>query len=124
MTAGVVVLVGLLGGVGALVRYVLQTSGRRTTGLLAPIWRILAINVVASFLAGVAFVALPPEWRSIAIAGFCGGLSTWSTFMTDTVRALDDRRIGRALGTLAGHLGYGLIAAFAGLLVGGLLVTT
>lgn len=122
MSPVIVVLVGIVGGLGALLRYVLHNAGSSTKGLLAPVWRILMINVVASFIAGIAFVALPAEWQPVAIAGFCGGLSTWSTFMTDTVRAVGEKRLGRAIGTVAGHLGYGVIAAFAGLFVGGVLI--
>lgn len=122
MTLLAILGIGLLGGVGAVLRHVLHNAGRSKTGLLAPVWRILAINVGASFVAGFAFAVLPDSWQPFVIAGFCGGLSTWSTFMTDAARAFGERRAGRAFGTLLGHLGYGLVAAFAGLLLGGLLL--
>src|SRR5690606_4743265 len=88
MTPLVLTLTIAAGAGGALLRYVLQTAGTRarpgrTTRGLTPAWRIVVINVVASFLAGVAFALLPAGWEPVAIAGFCGGLSTWSTFMLD-----------------------------------------
>lgn len=106
-----------LGGLGSLLRYLVQTAPQRR-GLPSPPWRILAVNVTASFLAGLAFSALPAPWQTLAVAGFCGGLSTWSTFMVDAAGLFRAGRAAAALALIAAHLGYGLLAAIAGVLLG------
>lgn len=130
MTIGLIALTVIAGGLAALARHLIQTAapGRRGRSAepadrsaertLSPAWRILIINVVASFLAGFAIAMLPAEWEPVAIAGVCGGLSTWSTFMVD---AHDMWRSGhrmRAFAFVAAHVGYGLVAAIAGLWLG------
>ncbi|MGO2112205.1 MAG: fluoride efflux transporter FluC [Pseudoclavibacter sp.] len=85
---------------------------------IRPDWRIVIVNVVASFLGGAAFAMLPATWEPVAIAGLCGGLSTWSTFMTETYGAWRVGRRWRALALLAATIGYGLLAALAGLWLG------
>lgn len=126
MNIGVIATALALGGVGAVVRYLASRPGRphadgRRRGL-APAWRILIINVAASFLAGFAFTLLPAEWEPAAIAGFCSALSTWSTFMADAVAMWRGGRRLHALGLIAAHIGYGMLAAFAGVFAGRLLL--
>ncbi len=50
-------------------------------------WGILLVNVVGSFLLGL-FVALGLYGSSLALlgVGFCGGLTTYSTFAVQTTR--------------------------------------
>lgn len=125
MSPLVLALTIVAGGVGATLRYVAVASRRRVRegarrGLTPP-WRILVVNVVASFIAGLAISLLPAAWEPVAIAGFCGGLSTWSTWMTDTVATWASGRRVRALALVAAHLGYGIMAAIGGVLVGGLI---
>ncbi|GGA65605.1 hypothetical protein GCM10011490_15320 [Pseudoclavibacter endophyticus] len=127
MTPLVVTLTIAAGAGGALLRYVLQSAGHRRrddgrTRGLTPEWRIVVINIVASFLAGAAFAVLPAAWEPVAIAGFCGGLSTWSTFMLDAHGAWRARRRLRAVALLAATIGYGLLAAIAGVYVGAILI--
>lgn len=50
-------------------------------------WGILAVNVVGSFLLGL-FVALGLSGSSLALlgSGFCGGMTTYSTFAVQTAQ--------------------------------------
>lgn len=54
----------------------------------------LAANLVGGFIIGGAigvfdqFQSLPPEMRLFVITGFCGGLTTFSTFSAETVTLL------------------------------------
>ena len=77
-------------------------------------WGILLVNVVGSFLLGL-FVALGLSGSSLALlgVGFCGGLTTYSTFAVQTARLGPRHGSLNAVATLvlsltAAALGYAL----------------
>ncbi len=76
------VLVALGAAVGAPVRHL---AGHHLDQRLP--WGILLVNVVGSFLLGM-FVALGLTGSSLALlgSGFCGGLTTYSTFAVQTTK--------------------------------------
>ncbi len=81
---------------------------------------VLAVNILGSLIAGLALARLlrgelDPGLAVIVIAGGCGGLTTFSTVVADTVRAWLARRRWRALIILAANLALGAAAAWAGL---------
>ena len=73
----------------------------------------LVVNVVgAALLGAVLGLAAAPAWAvSLVGTGFCGTLTTFSTFGADVVRLLDERALGRALAYVAGSLVLGVAAA-------------
>jgi fluoride exporter len=79
----------------------------------------LVVNVVGSALLGILLGLADPSPAVLALvgAGFCGTLTTFSTFGADVVRLIEERAIGRALGYLAATLVLGLGAAAAGYLL-------
>ena len=70
----------------------------------------LASNLIAGYVVGVAvaFFAqaphLSPEWRLLIITGFCGGLSTFSTFSAEVVALLQRCDYAWAAGAIAVHV--------------------
>jgi CrcB protein len=80
----------------------------RTTGL-----GTLSVNVVGSALLGALLgLTRPPSWVVALVGtGFCGTLTTFSTFGFDVVRLVEERTAGRALAYLAATLVVGLGAA-------------
>jgi fluoride exporter len=78
----------------------------------------LAVNVAGSALLGVllGLADVPAGVVALVGTGFCGTLTTFSTFGADVVRMLEERVLGRALGYLAATLVLGLAAATAGYL--------
>lgn len=56
----------------------------------------LVVNVTGSFILGFIFFYLnennliSPEWRLLLTTGFCGGLTTFSTFSYETVTLLNN----------------------------------
>ena len=76
----------------------------------------LAVNVAGSALLGVllGLAAVPAEVLALVGTGFCGTLTTFSTFGADVVRLLEQRAVGRALAYLAASLVLGVGAAAAG----------
>ncbi len=94
-----VVAVAVGGAVGAALRWSVVTSV--DTGLFP--WPVFALNVVGSVLLGL---LLAEEWSrpSARLAlhdaggiGFCGGLTTFSTFSLDVVNLTRDGNTGLAV---------------------------
>lgn len=81
----------------------------------------LASNLIGGYIVGLAvaaFAILPdvaPEWRLFVITGFCGGLTTFSTFSAEVVAMLRDERWLAAGSTAAAHLGGSILMTIAGI---------
>ena len=77
---------------------------------------ILAVNVAGSAVLGVllGLRAVSPALLALVGTGFCGTLTTFSTFGWDVVRLVEERAVTRAVGYLLGSLVLGLGAAAAG----------
>jgi CrcB protein len=76
----------------------------------------LVVNVAGSALLGAVLGAgSAPGWVVALVGtGFCGTMTTFSTFGADVMRLIEERALGRALGYLAATLVLGLGAAAAG----------
>jgi CrcB protein len=119
----IIVAVLVAGSLGALLRYVAT--------LLFPAhpqrfpWAIFAVNVVGSFLAGL-FAAygnsliITPDVAFVMISGFCGGLTTMSTFAVDSVARIRLGNLRMAGINVVGTMTASLLAATLGLAAGGL----
>ena len=81
----------------------------------------LAANLVGGYVVGVAiaffasYTAIPPEWRLLVITGFCGGLTTFSTFSAEIVTLLQQGRALWACGAAAAHLCGSILMTLAGI---------
>jgi fluoride exporter len=104
---------------GALLRWVLGTQFNPLFPVVPP--GTVVANLLGGYIIGVAialfasFPALAPEWRLLIITGFCGGLTTFSTFSAELVSLL---RQGQGLWACAAvliHLGGSLVMTFAGI---------
>ena len=80
-----------------------------------------ASNLIGGYIIGVAvaffstYTTLAPEWRLFVMTGFCGGLTTFSTFSAEIVLLLQSGRTMWALGAIAAHLFGSLLMTFAGI---------
>jgi CrcB protein len=118
VTAGlsplVVIAVLAAGAVGAVLRYALSRAFPVRPGHLPG--GILIVNVVGSGLAG-AFIglaeraALDGDLRLVLVTGFCGGLTTFSTWSVETIELLDGGRWRAAILNVVMTLALGLAAA-------------
>lgn len=120
----VVVALSVAGGLGAVVRFVLDGFVKARVRIDYPLGTLL-INLSGSFLLGVVTGlalahALPQEWRLILGTGFLGGYTTFSTASFETVRLAQDGRWRSALFNGLGMLVGALLAAAFGLWIGGL----
>lgn len=113
----------LAGGFGAVARHSLSVGVHRVFGENFP-WGILAVNLLGCFLFGVLFMVME-HWflhdmslKWIALTGFLGAFTTFSTFMFDTVTLLEQAKYVHACANLLTHNVLGLVMIFCGLAVG------
>jgi CrcB protein len=110
---GMTLLLVLVGGaVGAPVRYLADRALRDRAPL-----GTLVVNVFGSALLGVLIGsgdALPVVVKTLLGTGFCGALTTYSTFSLETLRLVEEGRAGRAAAYVTASLALGLTAATIG----------
>jgi len=113
-----VLLIALGAGLGAPARYLTDRAVQAWRGGAFP-WGTLLVNVIASLLLGMLTGAgASPQLAALAGTGFCGALSTYSTFSYETLRlAAGGRGRAAALNVLL-SLAAGIGAAVLGWLVG------
>ena len=102
-----IALVLLAGAAGALLRFL-------TVRVIAVPWAVLAVNVLGSFVGGVLIGATTGDLRLILLTGFCGGLTTFSSFSVETVQLVLEGRARRALVSVGLNLVLGVGAAALG----------
>ena len=106
-------------GLGALLRWWLGLTLNSYLPSVPP--GTLAANLIGGYIIGVAMAffaastALAPEWRLFVITGFCGGLTTFSTFSAEIVNLLQQGRSVDACGAAALHLFGSVAMTFAGI---------
>jgi CrcB protein len=82
----------------------------------------LAANLIGGYLVGIAVAyfasntAVAPEWRLLAITGFLGGLTTFSTFSAEVVLLLQEDRLATAALLALVHLAGSLLLTALGFL--------
>ena len=114
-----VLLVVLGAAVGAPLRYLTDQLMRARWGDGFP-WGTLTVNVTGSLVLGF-LIELPADaaWTALLGTGFCGALTTYSTFSYEVLTLARPRAaLYVALSVAAGLAAAGLGAVTAGLLVG------
>ena len=115
----VLVLVG--GAVGAPLRYLTDLVVQSRHDSVLP-WGTLTVNVSGSFVLAATAAAVTaagaPAWvLTLVGTGFCGALTTFSTFGFETVRLVEDGSWLEALANVVLSLVAGLAACAAGWVV-------
>jgi CrcB protein len=114
-----VIAVAVGAALGALLRWHL---GNRLNALFPaiPPGTLLA-NLIGGYLIGLAlaffssYPAISLEWRLLIITGFCGGLTTFSTFSAEVIVLLQRGQMLWATGTIAVHVAGSLLMTLAGM---------
>lgn len=80
-------------------------------------------NVLAGLVIGLVSGAnaaspLPPEVKSLLTVGFCGGLSTFSTFTNETFGLIQSGNVAGAAANIAVNVVVCLLAVWAGTRLG------
>jgi len=110
------VLLGIGAILGALLRYKIAESPFVIGGLP---FNILIVNVVGSFLLGIFSVLsltwnLDPKYSFFFAIGFCGSLTTMSSFALEVTNLLDNKQIVLAMVNVFANVGLSILAIFGG----------
>ena len=113
------ILIGLGGGVGSILRYLLGMYLYKHFPGSFP-WGTWVANVLGCFLIGL-FMALSerspgldPEWRQLLVVGFCGGFTTFSAFSVESLSLLQNDQPITAFLYIAASVIVGLSATLLG----------
>lgn len=112
-------------GLGGVCRWLLSDlTGRLVRGAFPAAsmfpWGTLAVNILGCFIIGLVYgladkgVAMDANTRLLLTTGFCGGLTTFSTFSHENYMLFQSHHLGLVLLYAALSLCIGLAAAYAG----------
>lgn len=113
-----IVAVSFGAALGALLRWQL---GARLNALFPTIPPgTLVANLVGAYVIGIgmaffsAYPAISPEWRLLLVTGFCGGLTTFSTFSAEITLLFQQGQLQWAAAAVAGHVVGSVLMTLAG----------
>ena len=111
-----VLLVVVGAAVGAPLRYLTDRAVQARHGSAFP-WGTLTVNLAGSLMLGfLAGLPVGPNWTALLGTGFCGTLTTYSTFSYETLQLTREGARLRAAGYVVVSVLTGLGAAYLGLL--------
>lgn len=117
-TVAVWTAVPLFGGLGAVLRFVVDRTVSKRTGSAFP-YGTLVVNVSGALLLGfLAGLALSPHMALLAGTAFVGSYTTFSTWMLETHRLSEERQFWPAVANIGVSFALGLAAAACGLWLG------
>jgi CrcB protein len=118
VTVAVVVGVGLLGGVGAIGRFLLDGAVASRVGRAFP-FGTLAVNLTGALTLGVLYGAsVGDDSLRLAGTGLLGAFTTFSTWAFESHRLGEDGRLRLGIGNLLVSLLLGLACAWLGREIG------
>lgn len=111
-----IILVGMGGAIGSIMRY-LAATGIQSKFLSAFPYGTMCVNISGCFLIGLIYALatknnLSPEWRFFLATGICGGYTTFSSFSYESLSLLRDGEILYASLYIAASVFLGVLATF------------
>ncbi|WP_338561459.1 fluoride efflux transporter CrcB [Erwinia sp. E_sp_B04_7] len=106
------------GSAGSILRWLLSVRLNALFPSLPP--GTLTVNLVGGFIIGAAMAyflrnpELDPAWKLLIVTGFCGGLTTFSTFSLEIVTLMQSGNYLWAMTSALTHVTGSLLMTFAG----------
>jgi CrcB protein len=114
VSAPLLVAVALVGGLGAVGRFLLDGAVSARAGRSFP-FGTMAVNLSGALLLGLLVgAALPLDGERVLGTGLCGGYTTFSTWAFESHRLGEDGQLGRGALNFAVSLVLGVVAALLG----------
>ena len=117
-----IILVGIGGGIGSILRFLSGLLVNKYIPLVFP-WGTFMVNVVGCFLIG-AFLGIfdrdqwtDPDLKTLLVIGFCGGFTTFSTFSFESLGLLQSNNTAIAIAYMALSVIICLLATWVGFFV-------
>ena len=107
------------GAIGSLLRYTTGIWLSKNMHTAFP-YATFAVNIIGSFLIGLFYACsekyqwFTPAWRVLLITGFCGGLTTFSTFAYENIKLLQQGNTTLFLVYSLSSFSLALLAVVAG----------
>ena len=118
MTAAVWAGVALIGGVGAVLRFLVDRTVSGRIDRSFP-YGTLVVNLSGALLLGfLSGVALSPHMALLVGTALVGSYTTFSTWMLETQRLGEERQIWPAVANIVVSLVFGVAAAWLGQWIG------
>jgi len=115
-----ILLVGIGGFVGALLRYLVSGYVQTLSHSVDFPYGTMAVNIIGCFLIGLlsqlidSQAGITAEARLLLMVGLLGSFTTYSTFGSETLTLLQDQRLVMAFLNMGIHLAFGLSAVLFG----------
>ena len=121
MSALVLAGIGLIGGAGALGRFLLDAAVTARAGDRFP-WGTLAVNLSGTLALGVLVgAAVEGDGLRLVGTGLLGAFTTFSTWAFESHRLAEDGQLRLGVANLVLSLSLGVVAAWLGREIGGVL---
>ena len=111
--------IGIGGFIGAILRYGMAEYISLNSGSFYP-WGTFSVNLLGAFTIGflwkaLEYVPINADLKALIFVGMIGAFTTFSTFMFETVKLLQDSEYLYALTYLFGSIVFGLVAVYLGI---------